>query len=82
MKVKAKINVNYNGNWKKPGDIFEINAQDHGILKYVDIIEMPNHDHVFEHGTQNEFVNEPTQDITESFSGPRRRGRPKRADVD
>lgn len=81
MKVKSKIHINYNGNWKKPGDVFEISDTDSNILKYVDVIETPKREPErrvdFE---TNEY--ESTQYASESSENPRRRGRPRRTDIE
>lgn len=63
MKVKAKINLNYNGVWKRPGDVFEIPATDEDVAEYVELMETPLAG-------------------AEEPEAPRRRGRPRRADVE
>lgn len=41
MKVRAKVNVNYNGVWKRPGDEFEVSTTDEDVLEYVEVVETP-----------------------------------------
>lgn len=81
MKVKSKIHINYNGNWKKPGDVFEISDTDSNLLKYVDVIETQKRE--LERRVDFETnEDESTQYVAELSENPRRRGRPRRTDIE
>lgn len=66
MKVKAKVNVNYNGVWKRPGEMFEVSTTDEDVLKYVDVVETPIHE----------------PETAAEAEAPKKRGRPRRADIE
>lgn len=82
MKVKSKIHINYNGNWKKPGDVFEISDTDSNILKYVDVIETPKREPERRVDFETDEINDSTQYVPGLSENPRRRGRPRRTDIE
>lgn len=58
MKVTAKCNVNYGGEWKRSGDVFEVSDHDYNVVKNYVIVEDEKSDQAIEDEMPTEFVSE------------------------